>query len=276
MKAVANTPTGTIVGTPSGFRNIDRLVPGFLGGELIIIAARPGMGKTAFTLQLALQLTNHFPVGFFSLEMQAAELAKRMLAAESNVPLDAILRNQCTEEQRLKLRIGLEKMSGKQIIIDDQAAQRPLQILSKARKMKRQHKIGALVIDYLQLMNAYDEGRKFNTTDDAITYISGMLKRIAKDLDIPVFALSQLNREVEKRGGDKRPMLSDLRSSGSIEQDADKVIFIYRPEYYGIKTEEVGTDTKGTTEIIIAKQRNGPLDTAILHFEGKYQKFSDR
>lgn len=264
-------------GCKSYFKNVDAKVPGFLNGENIVIAARPGMGKTAFVLQLARNIAAHGKsVAFFSLEMQRIELAKRMLAAESGVALDRIIRNTLDESERIKLKTARERLRTFNLLIDDTASQKPLQILSTCRKLKRTQHIGAVIIDYMQLMDAYDGKRKFDNTDAEVSYISQSIKRIAKSIDVPVFVLSQLNRNVETRGGDKRPMLSDLRNSGSIEQDADKVLFLYRPEYYGITTDDKGNDVKGICEVIIAKQRNGALGTAILNFDGKHQKFSDR
>lgn len=262
-------------GITTGFKNIDRIVPGFANGENIVIAARPGMGKTAFVLQLARMIGEKKPVAFFSLEMQSSELAKRLLAAESGVLLDHIIRRKLNEDERLKLRTAQERLRQCNIIIDDTASQRPLQLLSACRKLKSTHDIAAVFIDYMQLIDAYDSQRKFDSTDAEVSYISKTMKRIAKTIDVPVFVLSQLNRDCEKRP-DKRPMLSDLRNSGSIEQDADKVIFLYRDEYYGITENKHGQDSKGLCEVILAKQRNGALDTAILNFDGKHQKFSDR
>lgn len=271
---LADNPQET-PGLPSGWKNLDRLTPGFLPGENIVIAARPGMGKTAFVLQMARMMSERSPVAFFSLEMQASELAKRMLASESGVPLDNIIRNRLSEDMRLKLKLASEKLRGCHIIIDDTASQRPLQILGAARKLKSQHDICAIFIDYMQLMDAYDSTRKFSNRNDEVTYLSQNMKRLAKTVGVPVFVLSQLSRNCEERSN-KRPMLSDLRDSGSIEQDADKVLFLYRDDYYGIKENDKKQDVRGLCEVIIAKQRNGALDTALLNFDGKHQRFSDR
>lgn len=271
---LADNPAET-PGLPSGWKNLDRLTPGFLPGENIVIAARPGMGKTCFVLQMARMMSEKAPVAFFSLEMQASELAKRMLASESGVPLDNIIRNRLSEDMRLKMKLASEKLRVCNIIIDDTASQRPLQILSAARKLKSQHDICAIFIDYIQLMDAYDSTRKFDNTNAEVSYISQNMKRLAKTVGVPVFVLSQLSRECEKRMN-KRPMLSDLRDSGSIEQDADKVLFLYRDDYYGIAENDKKQDVRGLCEVIIAKQRNGALDTALLNFDGKHQKFTDR
>jgi len=271
----SENPDEEPTGMKSGFKNLDRIVPCFANGENIVIAGRPGMGKTAFVLQLARYMGQQGHVAFFSLEMQSSELAKRLLAAESGVLLDHIIRNKLSEDERLKMHNAQERLRSCKMIIDDTASQRPLQILSTCRKLKRTHDIKAVFIDYMQLMDAYDSKRKFDSTDAEVSYISQSMKRIAKTIDVPVFVLSQLNRDCEKREN-KRPMLSDLRNSGSIEQDADKVIFLYRDDYYGIRENKQLQDTKGLCEVIIAKQRNGALDTAILNFDGKHQKFSDR
>jgi replicative DNA helicase len=263
-------------GIKSGFLNIDRLVPGFLPGENIVIAGRPAMGKTAFALQLAANIASEAgAVAYFSMEMKVKELAKRRLSTESGVSLDAIIRNKLNEDQRLKMKMAAEKLRPIKIIVDDTASQRPMQILSACRKLKRQFNISAIFIDYLQLIEAYEAGRTFDNTEAEISYISRSMKRIAMDIGVPLFDLSQLSRLVESRP-DKMPMLSDLRSSGSIEQDADKVMFLYRPEYYGLETDKDGNPTKGICHIIIAKQRNGPTGTAILNFDMKHQKFGDR
>ncbi|MEP7079980.1 MAG: replicative DNA helicase [Ginsengibacter sp.] len=269
-----------ISGVPSGFAKLDSVTFGWQPSDLIILAARPSMGKTAFALNLArnaaLHPTKPTPVAIFSLEMSASQLVQRILSAESEIWLEKISRGRLEDHEMAQLnKKGIERLLSAPIHIDDSAALNIFELRAKCRRLKNKHDVGLIIIDYLQLMSGTGENRNANREQE-ISRISRDLKSLAKELQVPIIALSQLSREVEKRKeGSKIPQLSDLRESGAIEQDADLVMFLYRPEYHEINTNEMGESTKGQTTVRIAKHRNGQLETiqltALLHI----QKFVD-
>ncbi len=265
---------GSVTGTPTGFRELDKLTSGFQNSELIIVAGRPSMGKTAFCLNIARNaaVTYRVPVGVFSLEMSNTQLAMRMLCSEAKVDSHKVRTGTLPPNQWDKLSKVVGNLSEAPIYIDDSAALSVLEIRAKARRLKAENQVGLLIVDYLQLVRGpkSSESRQIE-----ISYISQSLKALAKELDVPVVALSQLSRAVESRGGDKRPILSDLRESGAIEQDADVVMFIYRPEAYANKDNPVDPDWEAVAEIIVAKQRNGPTGSAKLAFKKDYVLFGD-
>ena len=272
-----NNKTG-ITGIPSGFNSLDKITSGWQKSDLVIIAARPGMGKTAFTLSLVRNaaVMNNTPVALFSLEMSSTQLVSRLISAESELDATKINSGQLENYEWEQLKHKTNIISKAPIYIDDTPSLSVSELRTKCRKLKVKHDIQMIVIDYLQLLtsnNLFNKGT-FNREQE-ISYISRSLKSIAKELEVPVITPSQLSRAVETRGGDKRPMLSDLRESGAIEQDADIVMFLYRPEYYGLFSEDNDFNIKGITELIIAKHRNGPLDTAFAKFINKYVKFED-
>ena len=265
-----------ITGVPTGFSILDHLTYGWQPSDLIILAARPSVGKTAFALNLArnaaLHPTKPTAVGFFSLEMSAGQLVQRILSAESEIWLEKIARGRLEEHEMKQLyKKGIERLASAPIHIDDTAALNIFELRAKCRRLKNKHNVGIIIIDYLQLMSGAGENRNSNREQE-ISRISRDLKGLAKELQIPIIALSQLSREVEKRKeGNKMPQLSDLRESGAIEQDADLVMFLYRPEYYDITANELGESNKGETHVRIAKHRNGQLETvklkALLHIQ---------
>src|SRR6195952_4846000 len=265
-----------ITGVPTGFTHLDRITYGWQPADLIILAARPSVGKTAFALNLArnaaLHPTKPTSVGFFSLEMSASQLVQRILSAESEIWLEKISRGRLEEHEMKQLyKKGIERLASAPIHIDDTAALNIFELRAKCRRLRNKHNVGLIIIDYLQLMSGAGENRNANREQE-ISRISRDLKGLAKELNIPIIALSQLSREVEKRKeGNKMPQLSDLRESGAIEQDSDLVMFMYRPEYYDITAKELGESNKGETHIRIAKHRNGQLDTiklkALLHIQ---------
>ncbi len=266
-----------LTGVPSGFTALDRITSGWQNSDLVIIAARPGMGKTAFVVTAMRNAAVDFnqPVAIFSLEMSNVQLVNRLISAEAELESDKIKKGSLADYEWEQLVHKTAKLSNAPIYIDDTPALSILELRAKCRRLKAQHDVRLIIIDYLQLMTGDSTRGNNGNREQEIASISRALKNIAKELDVPVLALSQLSRAVETRGGDKRPQLSDLRESGSIEQDADMVMFLYRPEYYGITEDENGQPTNGTGEIIIAKHRNGSLDTAQLKFIGKYTKFTD-
>lgn len=263
-------------GVPSGFTNLDRVTSGWQPSDLIIIAARPAMGKTAFILSACRNASVGFgkPTAIFSLEMSAAQLVKRLVSAEAELESEKLKKGNLTDEEWRRLVDKTSSLSSAPIYIDDTPALTVLELRAKCRRLKAQHDIQMIVIDYLQLMSGGDSKSKGNREQE-IAFISRSLKQIAKELNVPVIALSQLSRAVETRGGDKRPQLSDLRESGSIEQDADMVMFLYRPEYYGLDEDEEGNSTKGMGEVIISKNRSGGLENVRLKFIGQFTKFTD-
>ena len=265
-----------ITGVPSGFASLDRVTSGWQPSDLIIVAARPGMGKTSFTLALARNAAIMYgrPVAFFSLEMANLQLVHRLISLESEISSTKLRNGQLEDYQWQQVNSTMEKLSDVPIFIDDTPAINIFELRAKCRRLKMQHDIQLVIIDYLQLMSGGDENKRGNREQE-ISSISRALKSLAKELNVPVMALSQLSRAVEVRGGSKRPQLSDLRESGAIEQDADIVSFIYRPEYYGILEDEEGNVLKGVSEIIIAKHRNGPLETVKLKFIDEFAKFTN-
>lgn len=265
-----------LTGVPSGFTKLDRVTSGWQKSDLVIIAARPAMGKTAFVMSaLRNAAVDHGKaVAIFSLEMSSVQLVNRLISAEAELESDKIKTGKLESYEWTQLYEKTKNIANAPIFIDDTPGLSILELRAKCRKLKQQHDVQMIIIDYLQLMSG-DLSKKGGNREQEIASISRSLKSIAKELNVPVIALSQLSRAVETRGGDKRPMLSDLRESGSIEQDADMVLFLYRPEYYGITQDEDGGPTEGMGEIIIAKHRNGSLADVKLRFIGKYTKFID-
>lgn len=266
-----------ITGVTTGFPSLDKLTYGWQPTDLIILAARPSVGKTAFALNLARSaaLNKDKPTGvaFFSLEMSSSQLVQRILSAESEIHLEKIARGRLEEHEMKQLyKKGIDKLSKAPIYIDDSAALNIFELRAKCRRLKNKHNIGIIIIDYLQLMSGSAD--KNSNREQEISKISRDLKGLAKELQVPIIALSQLSREVEKRKeGNKVPQLSDLRESGAIEQDADMVMFLYRPDYYEITENEHGESTKGETYVKIAKHRNGSLETIKLRGLLHIQKF---
>ncbi len=262
-----------LTGVPSGFSRLDRVTSGWQKSDLVIIAARPGMGKTAFIVSALRNAAVDFnyPVAIFSLEMASLQLVNRLISAEAELESDKIKKGNLAEFEWQQLVHKTNRLSSAPIFIDDTPALSILELRAKCRRLKAEHNIQLVVVDYLQLM----KGEMGGNREQEIASISRALKGVAKELNVPVIALSQLSRGVETRGGDKRPQLSDLRESGSIEQDADIVMFLYRPEYYKITVDEEGMPTQGMAEVIIAKHRNGSLENVKLKFVGKYTKFMD-
>ena len=265
------------IGVPSGFIDIDRVTLGWQPSDLIIIAARPSMGKTAFVLSMArnMAVKNESPVAFFSLEMSSVQLMMRLIVAETGLPSNEIKSGRLTPEQWRHLESATKPLGTAPLYVDDTPALSVFEFRSKARRLKTQHDIQIIIIDYLQLMTGGGESKNGNREQE-VAFISRTLKAIAKELNVPIIALSQLSRATETRGGSKRPQLSDLRESGAIEQDADIVAFIHRPEYYGINTDENGMPTAGMAEIIIAKHRNGAVTDVPLRFLKDQARFADK
>ena len=268
---------GGITGIPTGFTQLDELTGGWQKTELCIIAARPGMGKTAFVVSSMRNaaVDHNVPVAIFSLEMSATQLMVRMISSEVEIEGEKLRKGMLEDYDWAKIHSGLEKLSKAPIYIDDTPALSVLELRAKCRRLKAQYGIQMIIIDYLQLMSGDDGNGIPGNREQEIATISRSLKNLAKELDVPVLALSQLSRAVETRGGDKKPQLSDLRESGSIEQDADMVMFLYRAEYYKITEDENGNSTQGLGEIIIAKNRAGTLDSIPLQFLGQFTKFAN-
>ncbi|MFC5284023.1 replicative DNA helicase [Pedobacter alpinus] len=272
----------TLTGVPSGFTALDRVTNGWQKSDLIIIAARPAMGKTAFVLTCARNAAVQFnkPVVVFSLEMSSVQLTNRLISGEAEIEQEKIRKGQLEDWEWHKLTSKIGNLSDAPLIIDDTPALNVFEFRAKCRRLKAQYDIQMIIIDYLQLMQGKADGKGggggAGSREQEISSISRALKQVAKELNVPVIALSQLSRAVENRpGGSKKPMLSDLRESGAIEQDADMVLFLYRPEYYGLDQDENGNPTAGVGEVIIAKHRNGETCTVPLRFVGKYVKFTD-
>ena len=275
----AKNKEGNLIGVPSGFTDLDRVTSGWQPSDLIILAARPAMGKTAFALTLARNAAVEFekPVAVFSLEMSSIQLVTRLISAESELSASKLRDGNLRNDEIEQIHAKITELTEAPIFIDDTPAISVFELRAKARRLKSQHDIQMLVVDYLQLMTAGSgDGKGSGNREQEISTISRSLKSIAKELNIPVIALSQLSRAVESRGGDRRPQLSDLRESGSIEQDADMVLFINRPEYYGLTEDEEGNSTLGVANIIIAKHRNGPVCDVQLKFTQELAKFSNR
>lgn len=263
-------------GVPSGFSGIDRITSGWQKSDLIIIAGRPSMGKTAFVLSMARNMAVDYnkAVAFFSLEMSSIQLVNRLIVSETELPAEKIRNGKLENYEWEQLDYKIKKLVDAPVFIDDTAAISIFELRAKARRLKAKNDIQLLVIDYMQLMTIGGDSRGASREQE-VSNISRSLKAIAKELNIPIIALSQLNRSVETRGGDKRPQLSDLRESGAIEQDADMVLFVHRPEYYRIDVDEEGNSLKGIAEIIIAKHRNGAVGSVRLKFQSELAKFSD-
>lgn len=249
--------------------NLNKLIEGLQPSDLVILAGRPSMGKTAICLNIACNaaMAGH-PVGFFSLEMSAEQLVTRLISSIGGFDNHAIRTGRLKPNDWPRLTDALGKLTQLPVYIDDSSGITVLELRSKARRMVQNHKVEVIIVDYLQLMSSH--GRSENRQQE-ISQISRALKALAKDLSVTVIALSQLSRAVESRGGDHRPMLSDLRESGAIEQDADMVAFIYRQEYY----EPDNPDVANLAELIIGKQRNGPIGTVNLHFDRRFTRFSN-
>jgi replicative DNA helicase len=261
-----------ISGVPTGFVKLDELLGGLQKSDLIIIAARPSMGKTALALSIARNIAVEFklPVGFFSIEMAGVQIVMRLLSAEARINAHAIRTGRLSHEELQKIVKTIGRIAEAPMFIDDSPALDLMELRAKARRLKAEHDVQVIFVDYLQLIHA----PKAESREREISIISRTLKQIAKELDIPVVALAQLNRSVESRS-DKRPMLSDLRESGAIEQDADVVMFVTRPEVYDIATYDDGSPTENTAELIIAKQRNGPIGTVRTAYLKDFARFEN-
>jgi replicative DNA helicase len=261
-----------VTGVPSGFVDLDRKTAGLQPGDLIIVAGRPSMGKTALALNIAEHVALHpsvgLPVAIFSMEMSASQLAMRMLSSMARVDQTKLRTGRLNNEEWANLTDAIGKLNEARIHVDETAALNALELRARARRMKREYgKLGLVVVDYLQLMSASSQGENRATE---ISEISRSLKALAKELDVPVIALSQLSRAVEQRN-DRRPLMSDLRESGAIEQDADVILFIFREEVYAPEKDEA----RGRAEVIIGKQRNGPIGTIALTFMGQFTRFAN-
>ncbi len=266
-------------GLATGFTKLDQLTSGWQPSDLIIIAARPGMGKTAFVISMAKNMAIDFnhAVAVFSLEMSSVQLITRMISSETGLTSEKLRKGNLEPHEWEQLNVKVKKLSDAPIFIDDTPSLSIFDLRAKARRLVSQHNVRIIVIDYLQLMTAGGNGKGGGNREQEISTISRNLKALAKELNVPVIALSQLSRAVETRGGSKRPLLSDLRESGAIEQDADIVSFIFRPEYYGMTEwdDDDHTPCEGQGEFIVAKHRNGGLDNIRLKFTGHLAKFSD-
>ena len=275
MKASQNT--GGLTGVPTGYHKLDDMTSGWQPSDLVIIAGRPAMGKTSFALSLLKNVAVDYqqPVAFFSLEMNSVQLVNRLISNVCEIPGTKILNGQLTPDEWERFDTNIRKLEGAPVYIDDTPGLSVFELRTKARRLAREHGIKLLMIDYLQLMNA--NGMRFGSRQEEVSHISRSLKGLAKELNIPVIALSQLNRTVENRDGPdgKKPQLSDLRESGAIEQDADMVLFVHRPEYYRILTDDKGNDLRGKAEIIIAKHRKGATGDVLLKFMGEYTRFAN-
>ena len=275
QKAAARTDG--LSGLESGFRGLDKMTSGWQNSDLIIIAARPAMGKTAFVLSMArnIAVNNRVPVAMFSLEMSNVQLVNRLIVNVCEIPGEKIKSGQLAPYEWGQLDYKLKDLIDAPLYVDDTPSLSVFELRTKARRLVREHGVKIIIIDYLQLMNA--SGMSYGSRQEEVSTISRSLKGLAKELNIPIIALSQLNRGVEQREGNegKRPQLSDLRESGAIEQDADMVCFIHRPEYYKIYQDEKGRDLRGMAEIIIAKHRNGAVGDVLLRFRGEFARFQN-
>ena len=275
QKAAARTDG--LSGLESGFTKLDKMTSGWQNSDLIIIAARPAMGKTAFVLSMAKNIAVDYrnPVALFSLEMSNVQLVNRLIANVCEIPSEKIKSGQLANYEWQQLDYKLKNLMDAPLYVDDTPSLSVFELRTKARRLVREHGVRIIIIDYLQLMNA--SGMAFGSRQEEVSTISRSLKGLAKELSIPIIALSQLNRGVESREGidGKRPQLSDLRESGAIEQDADMVCFIHRPEYYKIFQDDRGNDLRGMAEIVIAKHRNGAVGEVLLRFKGEFTRFSN-
>jgi len=275
QKAAANK--GELTGIPTGYDKLDDMTSGWQASDLVIIAGRPAMGKTSFALSLArnIAIDQGIPVAFFSLEMSNVQLVNRVISNVCEISGKTILNGQLSDDEWERFDRNIRKMEGKPFYIDDTPGLSIFELRTKARRLVREKQVKLIMIDYLQLMNA--NGMRFGSRQEEVSTISRSLKGLAKELNIPILALSQLNRTVENREGieGKRPQLSDLRESGAIEQDADMVLFVHRPEYYRIYNDEHGNELRGKAQIIIAKHRKGATGDVLLNFRGEYTRFEN-
>jgi len=272
IENASKNPEG-LTGVPSGFTELDRMTNGWQPSDLLIIAARPAMGKTAFVLSMARNtaVDHKRPVALFSLEMASVQLVNRLVSSESEIPSEKLKKGNLEDWEWQQLEHKIKNLAEAPIFIDDTPALSVFEFRAKLRRLVMQHKIELVIIDYLQLMTAGGQASR----EQEVSTISRSLKAIAKELSVPIIALSQLNRSVEMRAGDKRPQLSDLRESGAIEQDADMVMFIHRPEYFGITEDELGNSLIGMAEIIVAKHRSGSVGDVRLRFKKELTRFCD-
>ena len=273
--------TDGMSGIASGFHALDRMTSGWQNSDLVILAARPAMGKTAFALSMAknIAVDQNIPVALFSLEMSNVQLINRVIVNTCEIKGEKIKSGQLEDYEWAQLDNKIKDLIGKPMFVDDTPSLSVFELRTKARRLVKEHGVKLIMIDYLQLMNA--SGMSFGSRQEEVSTISRSLKGLAKELNIPILALSQLNRGVENRPGgentldSKRPQLSDLRESGAIEQDADMVIFIHRPDYYRLFKDENGNDLRGKAVIIIAKHRNGAVGDVLLTFKGQYARFEN-
>ncbi len=275
IEDAANRESG-LSGLQTGYHKLDKLTSGWQDSDLIIIAARPAMGKTAFVLSMAKNMSVNFnqPVAIFSLEMSNLQLVNRLISNVCELESEKIKSGQLSQLEWDKLMTKIKMLYSAPLYIDDTPSLSVFELRTKARRLVREHGVKIIIIDYLQLMNA--SGMKFGSREQEVSMISRSLKQLAKELSIPIIALSQLNRSVESRTDGKRPQLSDLRESGAIEQDADIVCFIHRPEYYTKASEDSeGNDIRGLAEFIVAKHRSGSVDDIKLRFIGQYARFDN-
>ena len=273
--AAANT--GGLTGVASGFTKLDEMTSGWQRSDLVILAGRPAMGKTSFALSIAknIAIDNRVATAFFSLEMSNVQLVNRLISNACEIDSKKIMNGQLDDAEWARLDKNIRKLEGAPLFLDDTPGLSIFELRTKARRLVREKGVQIIMIDYLQLMNA--NGMRFGNRQEEVSTISRSLKSLAKELDIPIIALSQLNRSVEQRDSNdgKRPQLSDLRESGAIEQDADMVLFVHRPEYYHIYHDENGNDLRGMAQIIIAKHRKGAVGDVLLHFLGQYTRFAN-
>lgn len=273
----ASKNNGDVTGISTGYKRLDDLTSGWQSSDLVIIAGRPAMGKTAFALSMAKNIAadQNVPMAFFSLEMSGVQLVNRLIANTCEIEGMKILNGSLNAEEWERFDKRIQHLIDAPLYIDDTPGLSVFELRTKAMRLVREHKVQLIMVDYLQLMNA--NGMRFNSRQEEVSTISRSLKILAKELNIPVIALSQLNRGLEARTGadGKRPMLSDLRESGAIEQDADMVIFVHRPEKFGLTQGPNGEDYLGKAEIIIAKHRKGATDTVLLDFKGEYTRFEN-
>ena len=276
QKAASNT--GGLTGVPSGFTKLDDITSGWQKSDLVIIAGRPAMGKTSFALSIAknVAIDQRIPVAFFSLEMNNVQLVNRLISNTCEIEGKKVMTGQLSDADWDRFDRNIRKLEGAPLYVDETPGLSLFELRTKARRLAREKKVELIMVDYLQLMNA--NGMRFGNRQEEVSNISRSLKQLAKELDIPILALSQLNRSVEQRGdaeGGKRPQLSDLRESGAIEQDADMVLFVHRPEYYHILHDEQGNDLRGMAQIIIAKHRKGAVGDVLLNFRGEFTRFAN-
>lgn len=273
---MASANSSGITGVPTGYAKLDEITSGWQRSDLIIIAGRPAMGKTSFALSLAknIAVDHQIPTAFFSLEMSNVQLVNRLISNVCEIPGNKMLSGQLQPDEWDRLDKRINQLYGAPLYVDDTPGMSVMEFSSKARRLVREKGVKIIMIDYLQLMNA--RGMDFSNRQEEVSKISSTLKNMAKDLDIPILALSQLNRTVDNREDkDKRPQLSDLRESGAIEQDADMVLFVHRPEYYHIYEDPKHGDMRGMAQIIIAKHRKGATGDVLLAFRGEYTRFQD-